>query len=245
MGRRASFIRMGRSKFFQLIISFVIISFASVSSHGTQDSQAVRNSIRPALQKSISLVKQNQPISDFLERKKIDDLEKYLNDIKIPELTSLMKYSFSYHGSLLDFVEFLMKGIMTAASFLRYSPLAANGQSAAVAAQYMLSGQLNQFRLGQHPAGHMVPSHCFLAAIFISFSFLATNGQSAAVAAQYMLSGQQNQFCSGQHPAGHMVPSHCFLAAIFMSFSFVATKGQSAAVAAQYILSGQQNQFCS
>merc|ERR1711931_565872 len=103
----------------------------------------------------------------------------------------------------------------------------------------MLSAQQNQFTSGQHPAGHMVPSHCFLAAILTSFSFMATNGQSAAVAAQYMLSGQQNQFCSGQHPAGHMVPSHCFLAAILTSFSFMATNGQSAAVAAQYMLSGQ------
>merc|ERR1719402_2187377 len=34
--------------------------------------------------------------------------------------------------------------------------MATNGQSAAVAAQYMLSGQQNQFCSGQHPAGHMV-----------------------------------------------------------------------------------------
>merc|ERR1712142_113560 len=108
-----------------------------------------------------------------------------------------------------------------------------------------MSGQQNQFCSGQQPAGHIVPSHCFLAAILTSFSFMLTNGQSAAVAAQYMLSGQQNQFCSGQQPAGHMVPSHCFLAAILTSFSFMLTNGQSAAVAAQYMLSGQQNQFCS
>merc|ERR1712002_682762 len=76
---------------------------------------------------------------------------------------------------------------------MSFSFMATNGQSAAVAAQYMLSGQQNQFCSGQHPAGHMVPSHCFLAAILTSFSFMATNGQSAAVAAQYMLSGQQNQ----------------------------------------------------
>merc|ERR1719427_1101774 len=98
-----------------------------------------------------------------------------------------------------------------AAILTSFSFMATNGQSAAVAAQYMLSGQQNQFCSGQHPAGHMVPSHCFLAAILTSFSFMATNGQSAAVAAQYMLSGQQIQFCSGQHPAGHMVPSHCSL----------------------------------
>merc|ERR1719320_1130773 len=106
-----------------------------------------------------------------------------------------------------------------AAILTSFSFMATNGQSAAVAAQYMLSGQQNQFCSGQHPAGHTVPSHCFLAAILTSFSFMATNGQSAAVAAQYMLSGQQNQFCSGQHPAGHTVPSHCFLAAILTSFS--------------------------
>merc|ERR1711887_376391 len=118
---------------------------------------------------------------------------------------------------------------------MSFSFMATNGQSAAVAAQYMLSGQQNQFCSGQHPAGHMVPSHCFLAAILTSFSFMATIGQSASVAAQYMLSAQQNQLTSGQHPAGHMVPSHCFMA----------TNGQSEAVAAQYMLSGQQNQFCS
>merc|ERR1712226_382177 len=101
---------------------------------------------------------------------------------------------------------------------MSFSFLATNGQSAAVAAQYMLSGQQYQSTSGQHPAGHMVPSHCFLAAIFMSFSFLATNGQSAAVAAQYMLSGQRYQSTSGQHPAGHMVPSHCFLAAIHELF---------------------------
>merc|ERR1719393_113753 len=95
----------------------------------------------------------------------------------------------------------------------------------------MLSGQQYQLASGQHPAGHSVPGHCFLAAILTSFSFMATNGQSAAVAAQYMLSGQQYQLASGQHPAGHSVPWHCFLAAILTSFSFMATNGQSAAVA--------------
>merc|ERR1711997_268081 len=114
--------------------------------------------------------------------------------------------------------------------------LATKGQSAEVAAQYMLSGQQNQFASGQHPAGHSVSSgpHCLLAAIFMTFCFLATKGQSAEVAAQYMLSGQQNQLAYGQHPAGHSVSlgPHCFLAAIFTSFC-LATKGQSAAVAAQ------------
>merc|ERR1719435_849656 len=69
-----------------------------------------------------------------------------------------------------------------AAILTSFSFMATNGQSAAVAAQYMLSAQQNQFCSGQHPAGHMVPSHCFLAAILTSFSFMATNGQSAAVA---------------------------------------------------------------
>merc|ERR1711872_22889 len=92
------------------------------------------------------------------------------------------------------------------AIFMSWAFLATKGQSAAVAAQYMLSGQQDQLASGQHPAGHSVPWHCFLAAILTSFSFMATNGQSAAVAAQYMLSGQQYQFTSGQHPAGHSVP---------------------------------------
>merc|ERR1711910_262289 len=109
--------------------------------------------------------------------------------------------------------------------------------SAAVAAQYMPSGQQYQLASGQHPAGHSVSSgpHPALTAIFRSFSLAETNGQSAAVAAQYISSGQQYQLASGQQPAGQLVSlgPHCFLAAIFMSFSFLATKGQSAAVAAQ------------
>merc|ERR1719483_41094 len=115
------------------------------------------------------------------------------------------------------------------ASFVRY--WATNGQSAAVAAQYMLSGQQYQLASGQHPAGHEVSPdpHCLLAAILVSFSFMATKGQSEAVAAQYMLSGQQYQLASGQHPAGHEVSpeSHCLLAAILVSFSLIVTKGQS------------------
>merc|ERR1711971_1501321 len=127
--------------------------------------------------------------------------------------------------------------------------LATKGQSAAVAAQYMLSGQQNQLASGQHPAGHEVSPdpHCLLLAIFMSWAFLQRMGQSAAVAAQYMLSGQQKQLASGQQPAGHEVSPdpHCLFLAIFMSWAFLATKGQSAAVAAQYMLSGQQNQLAS
>merc|ERR1712055_257419 len=62
-----------------------------------------------------------------------------------------------------------------AAIFINFTFFATNGQSAAVAAQYMLSGQQYQSTSGQHPAGHMVPSHCFFAAIFINFSFWATS----------------------------------------------------------------------
>merc|ERR1711892_905637 len=109
--------------------------------------------------------------------------------------------------------------------------MATKGQSAAVAAQYMLSGQQYQLASGQHPAGREVSSdpHCLLADILVIFALIAKKGQSAAVAAQYMLSGQQYQLASGQHPAGHEVSSepHCLLAAILVSFSFVATKGQS------------------
>merc|ERR1712168_1429801 len=98
--------------------------------------------------------------------------------------------------------------------------------------------------MGQHPAGHTVPSHCFLAAILVS-SFLAeTKGQLASVEAQFMLSAQQNQFSIGQHPAGHTVPSHCFLIAAILVNSFLAeTNGQLASVEAQFMLSAQQNQF--
>ena len=87
------------------------------------------------------------------------------------------------------------------------------GQSAAVAAQYKLSGQQNHPTSGQHPAGHSVPSHCLellLAAKFMILLMESLAGQSAAVAAQYKLSGQQNHPTSGQHPAGHSVPSHCW-----------------------------------
>merc|ERR1711963_468740 len=135
------------------------------------------------------------------------------------------------------------------AIFMSWAFLATKGQSAAVAAQYMLSGQQNQLASGQQPAGQEVSSgpHCLFLAIFMSWAFLATKGRSAAVAAQYMLSGQQNQLASGQQPAGHAVSSgpHCLFLAIFMSWAFLATKGQSAAVAAQYMLSGQQNQLAS
>merc|ERR1712038_2116228 len=129
--------------------------------------------------------------------------------------------------------------------------LATKGQSAAVAAQYMLSGQQNQLASGKHPAGHEVSSgpHCLFLAIFMSWAFLATKGQSAAVAAQYLLSGQQNQLAPGQHPAGHSVSSGPQV--VFTTDNFFGSKsgnlmaGQSSAVAAQYLLSGQQNQLAS
>merc|ERR1711981_1449432 len=110
--------------------------------------------------------------------------------------------------SVLDSCFFLVqfwRHSLCAASLVRYS--ATNGQSAAVAAQYRLSGQQYQFSLGQHPAGQDVSCspHCLLAAILESLAFMETNGQSAAVAAQYKLSGQQYQFSLGQHPAGQDV----------------------------------------
>merc|ERR1719150_2867477 len=73
------------------------------------------------------------------------------------------------------------------AIFMSWAFLATKGQSAAVAAQYMLSGQQNQLASGQQPAGQEVSSgpHCLFLAIFMSSAFLATKGQSAAVAAQY------------------------------------------------------------
>merc|ERR1739844_137716 len=108
------------------------------------------------------------------------------------------------------------------AIFMSWAFLATKGQSAAVAAQYMLSGQQNQLASGQQPAGHEVSSgpHCLFLANFMSWAFLATKGQSAAVAAQYMLSGQQNQLASEQQPAGHEVSPepHCLLLANLMSW---------------------------
>merc|ERR1712018_924134 len=119
------------------------------------------------------------------------------------------------------------------AIFTSFSLAATHGQSAAVAAQYMPSGQQYQLASGQQPPGHSVSSgpHPALAAIFTSFSLAETNGQSAAVAAQYIPSGQQYQLASGQHPAGHSVSSgpHPALTAIFTSFSLAETNGQSAA----------------
>merc|ERR1712109_206814 len=125
------------------------------------------------------------------------------------------------------------------------------GQSSAVAAQYLLSGQQNQLASGQHPAGHSVSSgpqvvlttENFLGKVGI---FLA--GQSSAVAAQYLLSGQQNQLASGQHPAGHSVssgPQVVFTTDNFFGRVGNFLAGQSSAVAAQYLLSGQQNQLAS
>merc|ERR1711953_162268 len=83
------------------------------------------------------------------------------------------------------------------------------GQSSAVAAQYLLSGQQNQLASGQHPAGHSVSSgpQVVFTTFFGSKLGNLMAGQSSAVAAQYLLSGQQNQLASGQHPAGHSVSS--------------------------------------
>merc|ERR1712045_1065246 len=124
------------------------------------------------------------------------------------------------------------------------------GQSSAVAAQYLLSGQQNQLASGQHPAGHSVSSgpqvvlttDNFLGKVGIFF-----DGQSSAVAAQYMLSGQQNQLASGQNPAGHSVSSgpQVVFTIFFGSKLGNLIAGQSSAVAAQYLLSGQQNQLAS
>merc|ERR1719334_2483683 len=94
---------------------------------------------------------------------------------------------------------------LVAAIFTSLVLAATKGQSAAVAAQYKLSGQQYQSTSGQHSAGQGGPSHCFLAANFVRYSLAASKGQSAAVAAQYKLSGQQYQLTSGQHPAGHSV----------------------------------------
>merc|ERR1712147_544432 len=118
--------------------------------------------------------------------------------------------------------------------------LATKGQSAAVAAQYMLSGQQNQLASGQQPAGQEVSSgpHCLFLAIFMSWAFLATKGQSAAVAAQYLLSGQQNQLASGQHPAGHSVssgPQVVLTTDNFLGKVGIFLAGQFSAVAAQYL----------
>merc|ERR1719348_638407 len=97
--------------------------------------------------------------------------------------------------------------------------------SAAVAAQYIPSGQQYQPTYGQHPPGHSVPSHCLSAAILATRAFLATNGQSAAVAAQYMPSGQQYHPTYGQQPPGHSVPSHCLSAAILATRAFFEQMG--------------------
>merc|ERR1711878_102373 len=118
------------------------------------------------------------------------------------------------------------------------------GQSSAVAAQYLLSGQQNQLASGQHPAGHSVSSgpQVVFTTFFGSKVGIFLAGQSSAVAAQYLLSGQQNQLASGQHPAGHSVSSGPQV--VFTTDNFFGSKfgnlmaGQSSAVAAQYLLSG-------
>merc|ERR1719278_2056205 len=75
------------------------------------------------------------------------------------------KWAVSSSGSTVHAIRAAVPAILASWVFL-----ATNGQSAAVAAQYM-------------PSGHSVPSHCLGAAILASWVFLATNGQSAAVAA--------------------------------------------------------------
>ena len=59
---------------------------------------------------------------------------------------------------------------LLAAIWVRRAFWAINGQSAAVAAQYMPSGQQYHPTQGQHPPGHSVPSHC---SDFVSFTWLA------------------------------------------------------------------------
>merc|ERR1711936_422245 len=95
------------------------------------------------------------------------------------------------------------------AIFMSWAFLATKGQSSAVVAQYLLSGQQNQLASGQHPAGHSVSSGPQVVFTIFFGSKLGNliAGQSSAVAAQYLLSGQQNQLASGQHPAGHSVSS--------------------------------------
>merc|ERR1711992_515650 len=99
--------------------------------------------------------------------------------------------------------------VLTTDNFLGKVGIFFDGQSSAVAAQYMLSGQQNQLASGQHPAGHSVSSGPQVVFTIFFGSKLGNLivGQSSAVAAQYMLSGQQNQLASGQHPAGHSVSS--------------------------------------
>merc|ERR1719150_2758384 len=121
------------------------------------------------------------------------------------------------------------------------------GQSSAVAAQYLLSGQQNQLASGQHPAGQSVssgPQSAVLVFTTLSgFTRLAGwyMGQSTSVAAQCLLSAQQNQLASGQHPAGHSVssgPQSVLIGFTRLNGWYV---GQSSAVAAQNSLSRQQN----
>merc|ERR1719225_376345 len=130
------------------------------------------------------------------------------------------------------------------------------GQSSAVAAQYLLSGQQNQLASGQHPAGQSVSSgpQSVVFNPLSGFTRLAGwyMGQSTSVAAQCLLSAQQNQLASGQHPAGHSVSvtgsQRVLTILVLTAFTFGFTErtaGQSLAVAAQYLLSGQQNQLAS
>merc|ERR1719204_2280182 len=134
-------------------------------------------------------------------------------------------------------------GCCPEANWFCWAFLATKGRSAAVAAQYMLSGQQNQLASGQQPAGQEVSSgpHCLFLAIFMSWAFLATKGQSAAVAAQYMLSGQQNQLAKNRQcgpdetscPAGccpeanwFSCPDNMYCAATAADCPFVAKKAQ-------------------
>merc|ERR1712154_173703 len=95
------------------------------------------------------------------------------------------KWAVSSSGSTVHAIRAAVPAnIGAAATWASWVFLATNGQSAAVAAQYMPSGQQYQPTLGQQPPGQGVPSHCLGAAILVSWVFLATNGQSAAVAAQ-------------------------------------------------------------
>merc|ERR1719370_1225145 len=118
--------------------------------------------------------------------------------------------------------------------------LTKGGGSAAVAAQYMLSGQQNQLASGQQPAGHEVSSgpHCLFLAIFMSWAFFATKGQSAAVAAQkaQLMKMAKNRQCGPDEtscPAGccpeanwFCCPDNMYCAATAADCPFVAKKAQ-------------------
>merc|ERR1711970_1026704 len=80
---------------------------------GVDRAEIARNSIRPSLLKSIPAEFHNEDVSKFLPAGKIEELAEILADLAVQDLTLKTQYGPRNNG-VVDFVEALMRGIMSA-----------------------------------------------------------------------------------------------------------------------------------